>query len=153
MSAGAPSYAQGFSRDLQVIGLQAQNDIENGVILSVSDTPSGHRRIPAVGRQAAGTCPPTHGILQRFALQNDIYSVILRSIATKDPVRQPAVPPERALLRTGFFGLRPQNDRKNGVILSEAKDPVRQPAGYRGTSSYARDSRVTFRLSALRASE
>ena len=34
--------------------------------------------------------------------------------------------------------LRPQNDRENSVILSEAKDPVRQPAALRQfTALYA----------------
>ena len=62
---------------------------EKGVILSVSDTPPGHARIPAVERHSAETCSPTSGILRHCVPQNDSYLVILSG--AKDPVRRMSI--------------------------------------------------------------
>ena len=76
-----PPPAAGSGRDFAPSG--AREDPVRGAADSL-----GRARIPSVERHSAGTRPPTSGILQRFALQNDSYAVILSE--AKDPVRRMA---------------------------------------------------------------
>ena len=64
--------------------------------------PPGHARIPCVERQANETRPPTSGILQRFALQNDRKGAVILSVSGGAWLQNGRLM-KHAFLRTGFF--------------------------------------------------